>query len=127
MNDHVNEKNEWMEYFFNALTSKTITRNKNFDSFSNEWSKLVFKRFRTVCALKKDAERLVNIPGTFCRISRDHAGLLFQLECPRLRYRREVALQGFEWKWLGSHPVIQTLLEEQAIEQQAIEQQAALG
>lgn len=110
------ESAEWMAEMFNALTSQQISRNKNFSAFSSRWSKQVLRRFRTIRALIREAERLAEVPGTTCWVGEDERGLVFNLDCPRMRYRRSVVLYGFEWEWLGQQSCVQALLSAKSLE-----------
>ena len=106
----------WMRSLFGALTSKRLSRNKNFASFSTGWSRIVHRRFRIVRALKNEAERLEHIPGTHCWISKNGDGLLFHLYSPQLRYKREVALYGYEWDWLAQQRGVRALLSVKSLD-----------
>lgn len=110
------ERAEWMRNLFKALTSKQISRNKNFATFSRGWSRLVHKRYQVVAALKQETERLGKIPGTSCWVSEDDSELFFHLDCPRMQYSRKIALQGYEWEWLGQQSSVQTLLKAKRLE-----------
>ena len=110
------ERAEWMRNLFKALTSKQISRNKNFATFSRGWSRLVHKRYKVMEALKEETDRLAKIPGTSCRVSEDSGELVFHLDCPRMQYSRKVALHGYEWEWLGEQSSVQSLLEVNALE-----------
>ncbi len=105
------EKSEWMRQFFKALTSKQISRNKDFAAFSHGWARFVHRRFRVIDALRGEAEKLAKIPGTTCWITENEGALFFHLRCPRMHYRRKIALQNYEWEWLGQQDGIQSLLE----------------
>lgn len=105
------ERAEWMRHFFKALTSKQISRNKNFAAFAHGWARLVHHRFRVVDALRSEAERLADIPGTSCWVTEEGGELFFHLQCPRMHYKRIVALEGYEWEWLGQQSGVQALLE----------------
>lgn len=95
---------------FRALTLRQVSRNKYFASFSYEGFMRVHRRFRVVRSLQVEAERLVEIPGSSCRV-RQRAGVLqVRLESPRLQYRREVALLPYEWEWLEGQAGIRSLL-----------------
>ena len=110
------ERTEWMRHLFNALTSKQISRNRHFATFSKGWSRLVHKRYRAVDALRNEADRLARIPGTSCWVSENEGKLYFHLQCPRLHYERVVALLGYEWEWLGQQSSIQALLKVKSLE-----------
>jgi len=110
------EKNEWTRNLFNALTTKQVSRNKNFSLFTSGWRKQVFRRFRIVCALRREAERLGRIPGSRCWVDHNQDGLHFHLSCPSLKYRRIVPLNNHEWEWLGSQRCVQDLLTVDSLE-----------
>ena len=110
------EQLEWMRQLFKALTSKQISRNRNFAAFSQGWSKLVHQRFQVVEALNREVDRLGRIPGTSCWVSENDEGLLFHLQCPRMYYKREVLLQGYEWEWLGKQNGVQALLNMKSLD-----------
>ena len=110
------ERTEWMRNMFNALTSKSISRNKNFNLFTSGWPRKVFYRFRTVCALQKEAERLAQIPGSRCWVEHRGEKLDFHLSCPSLLYERTVPLSSYEWDWLGRQEGIQALLTSDSLE-----------
>ncbi len=110
------ERAEWMRNLFKALTSKQISRNKNFATFSRGWSRLVHHRYRVVEALKREADRLAEIPGTSCWVSETEGELFFHLQCPRMQYMRKVALQGYEWEWLGQQRSVQSMLKVKALD-----------
>lgn len=103
-------RHEWNRSLFESLTSQRLSRNKYFAEFAKDWFKAVHRRFRVVTSLKKDAARLGSIPETHCWISREGEGLLFHLQSPRLGYKRVVALQPYEWEWLGRQEEIRSLL-----------------
>ena len=107
---------EWTRQLFKALTSKQISRNKNLATFSRGWSKLVHKRFQVVEALRREVDRLAEIPGSSCWVSKEEDGLLFHLKCPRMHYKRVVSLQGHEWEWLGKQNGVQALLNMKSLE-----------
>ena len=106
----MNHRQDWERTLFETLTSNKVSRNKHFAQFANGWFKAVHRRFRVVASLKKDAERLGSIPETNCWVSTNADGLLFHLQSPRLSYKRVVALQPYEWEWLGQQKAIQALL-----------------
>ena len=106
----MDERREWMKSLFEALTSKRLSRNKYFASFERGWAKIVHRRYRTVRALKAEAERLAGIPDSFCRVEPDPEGVRFFLHSPRMRYRRDVALFPHEWEWLNQQAEVQQLL-----------------
>ena len=110
------ERAEWMRQFFNALTSKQISRNKNFAAFSSGWARFVHHRFRVMDALKSEAEKLGQIPGTTCWVTEEEGDLFFHLNCPRMHYKRVVALEGYEWDWLGQQSGVQALLDVKYLE-----------
>ena len=110
------ERAEWMRHLFKALTTKQISRNKNFATFTKGWSRLVHKRYRVVEALRSEADRLGRIPGTSCWVSESEGELYFHLQCPKMRYKRVVALNGYEWEWLGQQSSIQALLRVKSLE-----------
>ena len=105
------ERTEWMRQFFKALTSKEISRNKNFTAFAGGWARFVHRRFRVMDALRGEAEKLALIPGTTCWITEKEGDLYFHLKCPRMHYQRIVALQSYEWEWLGQQSGVQALLD----------------
>ena len=106
----MNDRHDWNRSLFETLTSNKLSRNKYFTKFTNEWFKAVHRRYRVVASLKKDAERLGAIPETNCWVSDDGDALLFHLQSPRLSYKRVVALQSYEWEWLGRQEAIRSLL-----------------
>ena len=110
------ERVEWMRNLFNALTSQTISRNRHFAAFSSGGAKQVLRRFRTIRALIREADRLAPVPGTRCWVSRHHGGMTFHLECPPLQYRHAVDLYQHEWEWLGGHESVQALLSVKPLE-----------
>jgi len=110
------EKTEWMRNMFTALTSKQISRNKNFSLFASGWQKQVFRRFRIVCALQREAERLAQVPGSQCWVDHNSEGLQFHLDCPALRYSRVVPLQNYEWEWLGQQRGVREMLTSESLE-----------
>ena len=110
------ERTEWMRNLFKALTTKQISRNKNFATFSRGWSRQVHKRYQVVEALKREIDRLAKLPGTSCWVSQDSGKLFFHLECPRMQYARKIALHGYEWEWLGEQSSVQSLLKVNALE-----------
>jgi hypothetical protein len=95
---------------FRALTLRQVSRNKYFASFTYEGFMRVHRRFRVVRALQREAERLVEIPGSSCRVRQSDGVLQVRLESPRLLYRREVALLPYEWEWLEGQAGIRSLL-----------------
>ena len=110
------EKNEWMRNMFTALSTKQISRNKNFTLLASGWHRQVFRRFRIVCALQREAERLSEIPGSQCWVNHDKDGLHFHLSCPALQYQRVVPLHSHEWEWLGRQRGVQDLLTSESLE-----------
>lgn len=110
------ERTEWMRHLFKALTSKQVSRNKNFAAFTNGWSRLVHHRYQVVEALRHEAERLAHIPGTSCWVSEDNGELQFHLQCPRMHYKRVVVLSGYEWEWLGRQSSVQGLLRVKSLQ-----------
>lgn len=110
------ERAEWMRNLFKALTTKQISRNKNFATFSRSWSRLVHRRYKVVDALKQEADRLAKIPGTSCWVSGSEGELFFHMQCPRMQYARTVALHGYEWEWLGQQSGVQSILKVNALE-----------
>lgn len=106
----MSDRHEWNRRLFENLTANRLSRNRYFAQFGNEWFKAVHRRYRVVASLKKDAERLGRIPETNCWVSDSAHGLLFHLQSPRLRYTRVVALQPYEWEWLGQQTAIRDLL-----------------
>lgn len=110
------ERTEWMRNLFKALTSKQVSRNRNFATFTRGWSRLVHKRYRVMDALKREADRLAEIPGTSCWVSENDGELFFHLQCPRMQYTRKVALHSYEWEWLGQQSSVQSLLKVNALE-----------
>ena len=112
----VNDRQEWNRSLFETLTSNRLSRNKYFAKFATGWSKAVHRRYRVVVSLRKEAARLGAIPETSCWISVDGSAVLFHLQCPRLQYLRVVALQPYEWEWLGRQAEIKPLLNPQTQE-----------
>jgi hypothetical protein len=110
------ERTEWMRHFFKALTSKKISRNKNFAAFTKGWARFVHRRYRVMDALRSEVERLGRIPGTTCWVSEENGGLYFHLQCPRMHYKRIIALEGYEWEWLGQQSGVQALLDVKLLE-----------
>lgn len=108
---------EWSRNLFQALATEKISRNKQFAYFSSGRPKAILARFRTVRALRQEAQRLGAIPGTYCWVGNNGNGLDFHLECPKMRYKRVVALNGFEWEWLGGQEGIQRLLVNKSLEE----------
>jgi hypothetical protein len=97
---------EW----FQALTSRELSRNKNYLSFSNEQLRAAHKRFLKVQRLKREAARLVGIPDSFCIAESANGDVHFSFECPKIKYRHHVTLFPYEWAWLNRHKEIQMLL-----------------
>jgi len=106
----VESRREWDRSLFESLTSSRLSRNKYYAQFTHEWFRAVHRRYRVVESLKHDARRLAVVPETNCWVSPDGDGLLFHLQSPRLSYKRVVALQSYEWEWLGQQEEIRSLL-----------------
>ena len=96
---------------FKALTSRAVSRNKDFARFSDTWVRTVHRRFQVVSSLVRDAGRLGGIPETRCWIFRQDEAVQFHLTCPRLLYSRIVTLQSHEWEWLIQQQEIQALIQ----------------
>ncbi|MDH5751267.1 MAG: hypothetical protein OEZ59_02460 [Deltaproteobacteria bacterium] len=107
----MDDRREIVKGLFGALTAKKLSRNKNFASFSDKWSRKVHRRFQVVSSLLRDAGRLAGLEGTACWISSGEDSVRFHLDSPRLYYSRVVALQHHEWEWLAGHSEIQNLLQ----------------
>ena len=104
------ERREWDRSLFESLTSNRLSRNKYFAQFTSEWFRAAHRRFRVVESLRQDARRLGTIPETHCWVSPEGDRLWFHLQSPRLSYKRVVALQSYEWEWLGRQEEIRSLL-----------------
>ena len=94
---------------FKALTSRAVSRNKDFARFSDSWVRTVHRRYQVVSSLVRDAGRLGGIPETHCWIRHQDEVMQFHLTCPRLLYSRVVTLQPHEWEWLIQQQEIQAL------------------
>ena len=110
----MDDRQEWNRSLFETLTSNRLSRNKYFTKFTHDWFRAVHRRYRMVASLKTEAARLEAIPETLCWISNNGDGLLFHLQCPRLGYKRVVALQPYEWEWLIQQKEIRILLKYEA-------------
>ncbi|MBI4083340.1 MAG: hypothetical protein HY423_12090 [Candidatus Lambdaproteobacteria bacterium] len=109
-------REETSRSLFRALTSRGLSRNKQFASFSAGLLRIAHRRFRHLDALRREAERLAAIPDSSCWVHEDGDALLLHLEAPRLLYRRIVALRRYEWDWLLEQQGIQALLALKLIE-----------
>jgi len=98
---------------FRALTTRVVSRNKDFSRFSDSWVRTVHRRFQVVSSLVREAGRLGGVPDTNCWILRQGDAVRFHLTCPPLLYSRIVTLQPHEWEWLIQHPEIQVLFKSQ--------------
>ena len=98
-------------HWFDALTSRRVSRNKNYASFADEGLRKAHRRYLTVQGLKEDAERLTGIPNSFCGVAAEAEGIRLSLVSPTLRYRRQVRLLPHEWAWLHRQAGIQALLK----------------
>lgn len=110
------ERLEWMRHLFEALTSDSVSRNKNYHSLSSGWARRVHQRARTIFALKDQARRLRTVPDARCWVSQGEGGLLFHLDCPRMRYQRVVAVHGYELDWLMRQEEVRRLLVTASLE-----------
>jgi len=98
---------------FRSLTSKVVSRNKDFARFSDNWFRRVHRRFQVVSSLVREAERLGGVPDSNCWISHQDDSVHFHLVSPRLLYSRIVILQLHEWEWLIQQSEIQLLYKTQ--------------
>jgi hypothetical protein len=109
-------REETSRSLFRALTSRRLSRNKQFASFSSGLFRIAHRRFRHLDALRREAERLAVFPDSSCWVREDGEALLLHIEGPRLYYRRVVALRRYEWDWLLEQQGIRTLLALKLIE-----------
>ncbi len=107
---------EWQRNLFRALTTERVSRNKFPDTFAEGWSRDVHRRFKTLRALKRDAERLAEIAGSVCWVSDGDEGLRIHLHCPSLLYSRVVAVYGYELEWLMAQRGVRALLDVRTLE-----------
>jgi len=113
MSDH----EQWRRELFLALSQAQVSRNKFPETFAQGWSREVHRRFKRVSSIKREAERLADVPGTACWVAPDgEDGLEFHLECPPLQYRRVIAVERHELEWLVAQSQIRTLLDIRSLE-----------
>ena len=107
---------DWRRDLFQALTTQRVSRNRFPDTFAQGWSREVHRRFQTLRALKRDAERLQDIEGTLCWVTEHAEGRRFHLRCPALRYTRMVTVHEYELEWLMAQCAVRALLKVNVLE-----------
>lgn len=107
----MSEQREWERNLFEALASQRVSRNRHFAEFAGGWFRAVHRRWRTMRAVRRDAERLAGVEDSTCEVSDHGEDLLVRLRSPRLAYSREVVVRPHEWEWLVRHEAVQVLLK----------------
>lgn len=107
---------DWRRELFLALTTRRVSRNRFPETFAQGWSRDVHRRFQTLRALQRDAERLEGLEGTSCWITEHADGRRFHLRCPALHYMRMVAVHAYELEWLMAQRAVRALLNVKTLE-----------
>ncbi len=103
---------QWTRRVFEALASRTLSRNRFFYSFDGGALRHAHRRYRLASGLLREAERLSAVPGSFCRAVSEPGPerVAVRLESPALHYRHEAELLAHEWEWLQDQPAVRQLL-----------------
>ena len=110
---------ELQRTLFEALTSKQVSRNKNYVLLGKGWQKTVWKRYLLVRTIAKEAEDLLNNAATRVRVVQkaqtESYPVVFFLSNAQRHYQRESHLLPHEWEWLQQQAGVKALLKAQPL------------